>query len=60
MNGYNEVRYSNNLYTCEDGRHAKIIILENATEDDIKGLYELLAVIAKRKFKVDLKGGGEK
>lgn len=49
-----EIKYYNASFTCEKGAIAKVIIPENATEDDVKGICEFLAVIAKRKFKVEL------
>lgn len=41
-------------YTCNDGNHAKILIPNSATEDDLRGLYEFLQVVAKRHFGLDL------
>lgn len=40
-------------YTCEDGAIAKFIIPEDATENDLKGIKEMLAVIMSRKFKMN-------
>ena len=54
------IKYYVTSYTCEKGALAKIIIPENATEDDIQGLYDFLNVIAKRRFKVNLQGGGKR
>ena len=49
-----EISYYHASFTCENGAIAKVIIPENATEDDVKGLCEFLEVIAKRKFKVEV------
>ncbi len=43
--------YSQN-YSCENGAIAKILIPEDATEDDLLGLREFLDVILERKFKI--------
>lgn len=39
-------------YTCESGLIAKIIIPENATEDDLLGFRDMLNIALKRKFKI--------
>ena len=38
-------------YTCENGNIAKIIIPDDATEDDLKGIREMLDVVISRHFK---------
>lgn len=38
-------------YTCENGKIAKIIIPEDATQDDLQGIREILDVVIKRHFK---------
>ena len=43
-------------YTCESGALARIIIPHDATEDDLKGIAELLGVVIKRHFKLELGG----
>lgn len=43
-------------YTCENGELARFSIPETATEDDLEGLVEFLAVVMRRRFKVE-KGG---
>ena len=42
-------------YTCENGEIAKIIIPVDATQDDLKGIREMLGVVIKRHFKVKSK-----
>ena len=49
--------YDVTTYTCEDGAIAKILIPKTATEDDVKGIHELLRVVALRRFKIDLEEG---
>lgn len=39
-------------YTCESGKIAKIIIPEDATEDDLLGFRDTLNIILRRKFKI--------
>lgn len=46
--------YDVTQYTCHDGNYARILIPNNATEDDLRGLYELLQVVAVRRFGLDL------
>lgn len=41
------------IYTCESGKWAKIIIPENATKDDLADIKETLDVIIKRRFKIE-------
>ena len=49
-----EYMYDVTQYTCNDGNIAKILIPNNVTEDDLRGLYELLQVVAVRRFGLDL------
>ncbi|MCR5507417.1 MAG: hypothetical protein K6F34_01895 [Lachnospiraceae bacterium] len=39
-------------YTCESGQIAKIIIPEDASEDDLLGFRDMLNIALKRKFKI--------
>ena len=39
-------------YTCENRTIAKIMIPVDATQDDLKGIREMLDVVIKRHFKV--------
>ena len=39
-------------YTCENRTTAKIMIPQDATKDDLKGIREMLDVVIKRHFKV--------
>lgn len=39
-------------YTCESGKIAKIIIPEDATEDDLLGFRDMLNIALRRKFKI--------
>ena len=41
-------------YTCESGQIAKIIIPDNATEDDLLGFRDMLNIALKRKFKLKI------
>lgn len=41
-------------YACESGQIAKIIIPDNATEDDLLGFRDMLNVALKRKFKLKI------
>lgn len=41
------------IYTCENGKWAKIIIPESATKDDLAGIKETLDVMIKRHFKIE-------
>lgn len=43
-------------YTCKNGAIAKIMIPVDATQDDLKGIREMLDVIIKRHFKVESEG----
>ena len=40
-------------YTCENRTIAKIMIPQDATKDDLKGIREMLEVVIKRHFKVE-------
>ena len=40
-------------YTCENKTIAKIMIPVDATQDDLKGIREMLDVVIKRHFKVE-------
>ena len=40
-------------YTCENRAIAKIMIPADATQDDLKGIREMLDVVIKRHFKVE-------
>ena len=39
-------------YTCENRQIAKIIIPQDVTKDDLKGIKDMLDVVIKRHFKV--------
>ena len=41
-------------YTCESGQIAKIMIPENASEDDLLGFRDMLNIALKRKFKLKI------
>ena len=43
-------------YTCENRTIAKIMIPVDATQDDLKGIREMLDVVIKRHFKVESEG----
>lgn len=43
-------------YTCENGTIAKIIIPEQATQDDLIGIREMLDVVIQRHFKAESEG----
>ena len=47
-----ETTFYSQSYTCESGKIAKIIIPEDATEDDLLAIYDLLDIVLKRKFKL--------
>ena len=47
-----ESNYYIQQYTCESGQIAKIIIPENASEDDLLGFRDMLDIALKRKFKI--------
>lgn len=40
-------------YTCDSGAISKIIIPNDATENDLKGIAEMLDIIIKRHFNVE-------
>jgi len=40
-------------YTCENRIIAKIMIPQDATKDDLKGIRDMLDVVIKRHFKVE-------
>ena len=40
-------------YTCESGTIGAIIIPNDATENDLKGIAEMLDIIIKRHFKIE-------
>lgn len=46
--------YVTQPYICESGKTAKIIIPIDATEDDVYALRDLLEIIMKRKFKMNI------
>ena len=48
-----EAGYYIQSYTCESGKLAKIIIPEDATEDDLFALEDMLKIVLKRKFKLN-------
>ena len=48
-----EVGYYIQSYTCESGKLAKIIIPEDATEDDLFAFEDMLKIVLKRKFKLN-------
>ena len=41
-------------YTCESGQIAKIIIPNDASEDDLLGFRDMLNIALRRKFKIDI------
>ncbi len=49
-----EISFYIQQYTCESGQIAKIIIPDNATEDDLLGFRDMLNIALKRKFKLNL------
>lgn len=49
-----EAGYYIQSYTCESSKLAKIIIPEDATEDDLFALEDMLKIVLKRKFKLNL------
>lgn len=49
-----ESNYYIQQYTCESGQIAKIIIPENASEDDLLGFRDMLDIALKRKFKINV------
>lgn len=53
-NGRITYDYDVTQYTCHDGNYARILIPNNVTEDDLRGLYELFQVVAVRRFGLDL------
>ena len=40
-------------YNCENKMIAKIVIPQDATKDDLKGIREMLDVVIKRHFKTE-------
>lgn len=48
-----EAGYYIQSYTCESGKLAKIIIPEDATEDDLYAFEDMLKIVLKRKFKLN-------
>lgn len=46
-------------YTCENSTIAKIMIPQDATKDDLKGIREMLDVVIKRHFKAENEGNNE-
>lgn len=49
-----EVGYYIQSYTCESGKQAKIIIPEDATDDDLLAFDDMLKIVLRRKFKLSL------
>ena len=49
-----EISFYIQQYTCESGQIAKIVIPENATEDDLLGFRDMLNIALKRKFKLEM------
>lgn len=49
-----ESGYYIQTYTCESGKAAKLIIPEDATNDDLFAFSDMLKIVLKRKFKVSL------
>ena len=47
------IKYYCQQYTCESGAISRILIPENASQDDLEGIKEMLNVIIQRHFKVD-------
>ncbi len=47
-----ETKFFIQQYTCESGKIAKIVIPEDATEDDLLGFRDMLNIALKRKFKI--------
>lgn len=52
-NSLPEAGYYIQSYTCESGKLAKIIIPEDATEDDLLAFEDMLKIVLKRKFKLN-------
>lgn len=46
--------YVTQPYICESGKEAKIIVPTDATDDDMFALRDLLEIMMKRKFKIDV------
>lgn len=42
-------------YTCENGEFARIVIPEEATVDDLKGIRDMLDIVIRRHFGIILK-----
>lgn len=49
-----EAGYYIQSYTCESGKFAKIIIPEDVTKDDLFAFEDMLKIVLKRKFKLNL------
>lgn len=49
-----ETGYYIQSYTCETGKTAKLIIPEDATEDDLLAFSDMLNIVLKRKFKIKI------
>lgn len=49
-----EAGYYVQAYTCESGKAAKFIIPEDATKDDLLAFYDMLNIVLKRKFKIEI------
>ena len=47
------IKYYIQEYNCENKMIAKIVIPQDATKDDLKGIREMLDVVIKRHFKVE-------
>ena len=47
------IKYYIQEYNCENKMIAKIMIPQDATKDDLKGIREMLDVVIKRHFKVE-------
>lgn len=43
------------IYTCESGALARLVIPTDATEDDLRGIAEMVDVVLKRHYKVQEK-----
>ncbi len=52
MKNEEETKFFIQQYTCESGKIAKIVIPEDATEDDLLGFRDMLNIALKRKFKI--------
>lgn len=47
------IKYYIQEYNCENKMIAKIVIPQDATKDDLKGIREMLDVVIKRHFKAE-------